>query len=177
MKNTIFPHKFWRPFLDCMPQLFFNPICVVSGTFIGSLIPNSSGQLADLYSHQIIFQSCFGWWWHVSKTENKFTCMRHINILMPWKLAGIILVSFTQMHWLAVPGWDHHPCGSSPSPLDGPTVLVPYVPRFPDDHSAGLQPFRTALTEPWTRRLHHGSGYCGCGSTKPQVREYSGDPL
>ena len=25
MKNTIFPHKFWRPFLDCMPQLFFRP--------------------------------------------------------------------------------------------------------------------------------------------------------
>ena len=23
MKNTVFPHKFWRPFLDCMPQLFF----------------------------------------------------------------------------------------------------------------------------------------------------------
>ena len=25
MKNTVFPHKFWRPFLDCMPQLFFRP--------------------------------------------------------------------------------------------------------------------------------------------------------
>ena len=23
--NTLFPHKFWRPFLDCMPQLFFRP--------------------------------------------------------------------------------------------------------------------------------------------------------
>ena len=21
----VFPHKFWRPFLDCMPQLFFRP--------------------------------------------------------------------------------------------------------------------------------------------------------
>ena len=20
MKNTVFPHKFWRPFLDCVPQ-------------------------------------------------------------------------------------------------------------------------------------------------------------
>ena len=25
MKNTIYPHKFWRPFLDCMPQLFLDP--------------------------------------------------------------------------------------------------------------------------------------------------------
>ena len=25
MKNTVFPHKFWRPFLDCMPPLFFRP--------------------------------------------------------------------------------------------------------------------------------------------------------
>ena len=25
MRNSIFPHKFWRPFLDCMPQLFFKP--------------------------------------------------------------------------------------------------------------------------------------------------------
>ena len=25
MKDTVFPHKFWRPFLDCMPQLFFRP--------------------------------------------------------------------------------------------------------------------------------------------------------
>ena len=25
MKNTVFPHKFWRRFLDCMPQLFFRP--------------------------------------------------------------------------------------------------------------------------------------------------------
>ena len=25
MKNTVFAHKFWRPFLDCMPQLFFRP--------------------------------------------------------------------------------------------------------------------------------------------------------
>ena len=25
MKNTAFPHKFWRPFLDCMPRLFFRP--------------------------------------------------------------------------------------------------------------------------------------------------------
>ena len=25
MKNTVFPHNFLRPFLDCMPQLFFRP--------------------------------------------------------------------------------------------------------------------------------------------------------
>ena len=25
MKNTVFPHKFWRPFLDCTPQLFLRP--------------------------------------------------------------------------------------------------------------------------------------------------------
>ena len=25
MKNTVFPHKFWRPFLDCTSQLFFRP--------------------------------------------------------------------------------------------------------------------------------------------------------
>ena len=24
-ENTVFPHKFWRPFLDCMPRLFFRP--------------------------------------------------------------------------------------------------------------------------------------------------------
>ena len=24
MKNAIFPHKFWRPFLDYMPQLFLD---------------------------------------------------------------------------------------------------------------------------------------------------------
>ena len=25
MKNKIFPHKCWRPFLDCMPQLLLDP--------------------------------------------------------------------------------------------------------------------------------------------------------
>ena len=25
MKNTVFPHKFGKPFLDCMPRLFFRP--------------------------------------------------------------------------------------------------------------------------------------------------------
>ena len=49
MKNTIFPHKFWRPFLDSMPQLFFRPQYVSSlvHLYVG-LIPNSSGQLAEL---------------------------------------------------------------------------------------------------------------------------------
>ena len=45
MKNTIFPHKLWRPFLDCMPQLVFKAQYV---WFPGPLIPNSSGQLAEL---------------------------------------------------------------------------------------------------------------------------------
>ena len=66
MKNTIFPHKFWRPFLDCMPQLFFRPKYVWFRVHLkGPMIPDPSGQLAelivsitstrvDLYSHQIL---------------------------------------------------------------------------------------------------------------------------
>ena len=69
MKNTIFPHKFWRPFLDCMPQLFLRPKYVWFPVHLkGPMIPNPSGQLAelivkitstrvDLYSHQILLKN------------------------------------------------------------------------------------------------------------------------
>ena len=68
MKNKIFPHTFWRPFLDCMPQLFFRPKYVWFPIHLkGPMIPDPSGQLAelivyitstrvDLYSHQILLQ-------------------------------------------------------------------------------------------------------------------------
>ena len=40
MKNTVFTHKFWRPFLDCMPQLFFRPQYVWFPVHLkGHLIP------------------------------------------------------------------------------------------------------------------------------------------
>ena len=40
MKNTVFPHKFWRPFLDCTPQLFFRPQYVWFPVHLkGHLIP------------------------------------------------------------------------------------------------------------------------------------------
>ena len=40
MKNTVFPHKLWRPFLDCMPQLFFRPQYVWFPVHLkGHLIP------------------------------------------------------------------------------------------------------------------------------------------
>ena len=40
MKNTVFPHKFWRPFLDCTPQLFFRPQYVWCPVHLkGHLIP------------------------------------------------------------------------------------------------------------------------------------------
>ena len=40
MKNTVFPHKFLRPFLDCMPQLFFRPQYVWFPVHLkGHLIP------------------------------------------------------------------------------------------------------------------------------------------
>ena len=67
MKNETFPHTFWRPFLDCMPQLFFRPKYVWFPIHLkGPMIPDPSGQLAelivcitstrvDLYSHQILF--------------------------------------------------------------------------------------------------------------------------
>ena len=68
MKNKIFPHTFWRPFLDCMPQLFFRPKYVWFPIHLkGPMIPDPSGQLAelivyitstrvDLYSHQILLR-------------------------------------------------------------------------------------------------------------------------
>ena len=64
--NKIFPHTFWRPFLDCMPQLFFRPKYVWFPIHLkGPMIPDPSGQLAELivyitsirvvlYSHQIL---------------------------------------------------------------------------------------------------------------------------
>ena len=52
MKNTIFPHKFWRPFLDCMPQLFLDPNMCGFHYILGSSdpipLPNSGDQLAEL---------------------------------------------------------------------------------------------------------------------------------
>ena len=40
MTNTVFPNKFWRPFLDCMPQLFFRPQYVWFPVHLkGHLIP------------------------------------------------------------------------------------------------------------------------------------------
>ena len=68
MKNKIFPHTFWRPFLDWMPQLFFRPKYVWFPVHLkGHMIPDPSGQFAelivyitstivDLYSHQILLQ-------------------------------------------------------------------------------------------------------------------------
>ena len=65
MKNMIFPHTFWRPFLE----LFFRPKYVWFPIHLkGAVIPDPSGQLAelivyitsarvDLYSHQILLWS------------------------------------------------------------------------------------------------------------------------
>ena len=67
MKNTIFPHTFWRPFMDCMRRLFFRSKYVWFPVHLyGPVIPDHSGQLAELivyitstrvhlYSHQIFF--------------------------------------------------------------------------------------------------------------------------
>ena len=72
MKNTIFPHKFWRPFwIACLS--YFSPqyVSFLVHLYV-AVIPNSSGQLAelnclyysaraDLYSHQIQWStSCAG---------------------------------------------------------------------------------------------------------------------
>ena len=58
----------WRPFLNCMPQLFFRPKYVWFPIHLkGPMIPDPSGQLAelivyitstrvDLYSHQILLE-------------------------------------------------------------------------------------------------------------------------
>ena len=66
MKNKLFPHTLWRPFLDCMPLLFFRPKYVWFSVYLyGHVIPDPSGQLeelivyitstrVDLYSHQIL---------------------------------------------------------------------------------------------------------------------------
>ena len=68
MKNKIFPHTFWRPFLR---QLFFRPKYVWFPVHLkGPMIPDPSGQLAelivyitstrvDLYSHQILLYTLF----------------------------------------------------------------------------------------------------------------------
>ena len=64
------PSHIWKPFLDCMPQLFFRPKYVWFPVHLkGPMIPDPSGQLAeldrimaelitstrDLYSHLILF--------------------------------------------------------------------------------------------------------------------------
>ena len=50
----MFPHKFWRPFLNCVPQLFFRPQYVwfpvfqyICWVLWSQTLPNSSGQLAE----------------------------------------------------------------------------------------------------------------------------------
>ena len=49
MKNTILPRTFWRPFLDCMPRLFFRPKYVWFSIYLqGPVIPVFSGQFAEL---------------------------------------------------------------------------------------------------------------------------------
>ena len=41
--------QIWRPFLDCMPQLFFRPKYVWFPSHLkGQMIPDPSGQLAEL---------------------------------------------------------------------------------------------------------------------------------
>ena len=60
MKNSICPHKFWRPVLDCMPQLYFIPkyVWFLVHVYAG-LSPNSSGQFTYLvvYSTAVDLQS------------------------------------------------------------------------------------------------------------------------
>ena len=82
MKNKIFPHAFLRPFLDCMPQLFFRPKYVWFPIHLkGPMIPDPSGQLAelivyitstrvDLYSHQILLDPQEQ---HSMKFESKYS--------------------------------------------------------------------------------------------------------
>ena len=95
MKNTIFPHKFWRPFLDCMPQLFLDPnmcgfqyICRVLWPPSDTKLLWSIGRInclyystrVDLYSHQIlckisaILHTTFSNWyvWMKAWIWNKF---------------------------------------------------------------------------------------------------------
>ena len=49
MKNTIYPHKFWRPFWTACLSLIFSPqyVWFPAYLYIG-LIPISSGQLAEI---------------------------------------------------------------------------------------------------------------------------------
>ena len=43
------PSQIWRPFLDCMPKLFFRPKYVWYPVHLkGHMIPDPSGQLAEL---------------------------------------------------------------------------------------------------------------------------------
>ena len=67
------PSHIWRPFLDCMPQLFFRPKYVWFPVHLkGPMIPDPSGQLAelivyitftrvDLYSHQILLRNLWNY--------------------------------------------------------------------------------------------------------------------
>ena len=64
------PSHIWRRFLDCMPQLFSKLKYVWFSVHLrGPMIPDPSGELAelivyitstrvDLYSHQILLDSC-----------------------------------------------------------------------------------------------------------------------
>ena len=58
MKNTIFFLKFFRPFLDSAPQLFFRRtqyVWFLLYLYV-DLVPNSSGQLAELIVYIIPLQ-------------------------------------------------------------------------------------------------------------------------
>ena len=73
--RTRYSLTFWRPFLDCMPRLFFRPKYVWFPVhLLGPVIPDPSGQLAelivyitptrvDLYSHQILLNPYFSEIW------------------------------------------------------------------------------------------------------------------
>ena len=94
MKNTVFPHKFWRPFLDCMPQLFFRPQYVWFPVHLkGLLIPLWYETLVvnwqtdclhyatrvDLYCHQILLSIC-----QIEEVVNSF--FFQISLYTLWNL-------------------------------------------------------------------------------------------
>ena len=112
MKNKIFPHSFWRPFLDCMPQLFFQPKYVWFPVHLkGPEIPDPSSQLAelivditsttvDLYSRQILFTqhyrgSTLVWIYaHITFHMGKII-LSHGMVRDNFNLCGIVIIRGT----------------------------------------------------------------------------------
>ena len=179
MKNTVFPHKFWRPFLDCMPQLFFRPQYVWFPVHLkGHLIPLCYETLV------VNWQNWLFTLFHQSRSilsPNPINNKPILVQIMAWYRTEVVsyrYICVTRLRWLNLlkPNDANILVGARLSLVQVMSLFEPWSEpmlsncgRFPSQRASNTElyflPFPLAWTSYWTNALFAGDLRHHCAHT------------